>query len=172
MPKQPDVFFPADDHLPEMLRRVRNFNPDADLAGMARSFQCAKQSLTVARLMENHFQRYGLSQGRFTVLLMLFLFPEKEWTGRVLAEVAQVSRPTVSGLLRGLEEDEAIRRAPHPRDGRSQTIKLTRKGTRRMKKILPDHHRRLKEAFGDLEQQRQADFTETFTEMIERFSRI
>lgn len=155
-----------------MLRRVQAINPQADAVSMARGFLCAKLCLSVARLMEEHFQRYGLSQGRFTVLLMLLLFPEKEWTPRDLAEMAGVSRPTVSGLLRGLESEGLLKRRPHPRDGRSHLLRLTPKAIRRIKQILPDHHRRLKAAFGDLDEHKQQDFHREFGEMIARFSRL
>jgi DNA-binding MarR family transcriptional regulator len=47
-----------------------------------------------------------------------------------LAAAEQVRLPTISALVRGLEEDGLVRRAPDPGDGRAVRISATAKGRR------------------------------------------
>src|SRR3954451_24209448 len=49
-----------------------------------------------------------------------------------LASAEQVSAPTVTRLVQGLERRGLVRRRPHPDDGRATVIEATAKGRRLM----------------------------------------
>ncbi len=99
---------------------------------------------------EAHFARYGLSQGRFTVLMFLHHFSDTAWTPASLAHAAGVRRATMTGLLEVLEKGKWTVRRPNPDDGRSNVIRLSAGGRRRLKKMLPDHFARVAAAMAGL----------------------
>lgn len=55
------------------------------------------------------------------------------------AELAGVTRATVTGLLDGLEREGLVKRSPHPVDRRMIMIHLTAKGRQLLSQMLPDH---------------------------------
>ena len=70
----------------------------------------------------------GLSPARLSLLsVLVFAGPR---TPSELAAAEQVRLPTISALLRGLEDDRLIRRDPDPDDGRAVRIRATAKGER------------------------------------------
>ena len=57
----------------------------------------------------------------------------------------------MSGLLDVLERGTWIGRKPHPNDGRSTRIHLTKGGRRKLVEILPDHFSRVASVMSGLE---------------------
>ena len=74
----------------------------------------------------------GLSPARLSLLSVLVFGGPR--TPSELAAAEQVRLPTISGLVRGLEEDGLVRRAPDPTDGRGYRITATAKGKRLMRR--------------------------------------
>ena len=99
---------------------------------------------------EAHFARYGLSQGRFATLMVLYHLPDQRWTPATLAQACSVRRATMTGLLKVLQRAAWIVRRPNPADGRSNEIALTADGRARLAGLLPDHFGRLGAAMGGL----------------------
>lgn len=97
-----------------------------------------------------HFARYGLSQGRFATLMVLYHLPDQRWTPATLAQTCRVRRATMTGLLNVLEGDDWIVRRPNPVDRRSNEIALTDDGRTRLEALLPDHFARLSAAMAGL----------------------
>ena len=100
--------------------------------------------------LEGHFQRYGLSQGGFLILMLLSLDPPSGHTVVSLAERLGVRPPTMTGLTDTLQKQGLIERKSVPGDRRKYSIVLTRKGKKKSREILPDHFRRIQQAFGPL----------------------
>ena len=96
----------------------------------------------VRAAMEVHFKRYGLSPGRFT-LLMLLLRSGGRTSPSELAGRTRFTRSTVTGLLDTLEKDGLIRRERDPDDRRRLDVVLTEQGRAHFVGILPDHFRRI-----------------------------
>ena len=70
----------------------------------------------------------GLSPSRLSVLSVLVFGGPR--TPSELAAAEQVRLPTISALVRGLEEDGLVRRAADPADGRVVRLSATAKGRR------------------------------------------
>jgi DNA-binding MarR family transcriptional regulator len=70
----------------------------------------------------------GLSPLAFSVLSVLVFGGPR--TPSELAAAEQVRLPTISALVRGLEEDGLVRRAADPADGRVVRLSATAKGRR------------------------------------------
>lgn len=92
--------------------------------------------------LDSFFSRFGLSSGRFTLMLLLQRTP----SGLMPSELAQkvgVTQATISGLINSLEKAEIVRRTTHRKDGRSYVILLTENGQRLCDEILPLYHERV-----------------------------
>ncbi len=97
--------------------------------------------VTNALLSANH-----ISQGRFTVLTLLLNNSENCPSPRTpaeLAEMAGVTRATMTGLVDTLERDGFVRREPDPYDRRMMSVSLTPAGQEFLSQFLPEHFRRM-----------------------------
>ena len=96
----------------------------------------------VFRVADHHLARHNISQGRFTVLMLLLDKIEKcpqPRTPAELAEMAGVARATMTGLIDTLERDGLVKREPDPVDRRMMSVALSPKGEALMRTILPGH---------------------------------
>lgn len=83
----------------------------------------------------------GISQGRFTVLMLLNRGCETHSTPAALAEASGVTRATMTGLLDTLEKDRLTERQTDPSDRRTIHVTLTSKGQALIESLLPDYFR-------------------------------
>ena len=98
------------------------------------------------RFSEAFFSSRNLSRGRFTVLMLLLDKMKNEPVARTpaeLADLAGVTRATMTGLVDTLERDELVRREPDKADRRMMLVTLTEKGIEQLRSILPEHFRRI-----------------------------
>jgi DNA-binding MarR family transcriptional regulator len=127
-------------------RRYQNVEPDACEAFLV----LLRVASDVLAAGESWMARQGLSQGRFTVLMLLNRDPERGLSPSDLAERSGVTRATMTGLLDGLERDELIKREPHSGDRRMLVVTLTDKGRGHVDTMLPDYFRRISELMKDM----------------------
>ena len=107
--------------------------------------------------LDAYWARQGMSQGRFTVLMLLNRDPERGINPCDLADRAGVTRATVTGLLDGLERDRLVARQGDAEDRRKLVIVLTARGRKYLDARLPDYFRRVATLMGHLtEAQRHA----------------
>ena len=145
-----ETIIPREHLLSQILEDLGEWIPDFDSHTVVTSLAIIGFANRCLASYEAHFSRYDLSQGRFTILMFLFHFPEESWTPAALAEVGGVRRATMTGFLEVLEKGSWIRRKPNPSDGRSSEIHLTRGGRAKLKNMLPDHFARVSKAMGGL----------------------
>jgi DNA-binding MarR family transcriptional regulator len=117
-------------------KRVSTLDPTTVLAFLSVLIVAAD----LERPVDAHFARYGLSQGRFVILMALRRRPELTATPAELADHAGVTRATITGLLDALEKEALVERTHRTDDRRSLHVRLTRKGVNLLEKILPDHY--------------------------------
>ena len=88
------------------------------------------------------FTKYHLSQGRFTVLMLLQRPCDVQpATPAALADQSRVTRATMTGLIDTLEKDGLVTREADKVDRRTLHVRLTRQGKAFVKKMLPDYFR-------------------------------
>jgi DNA-binding MarR family transcriptional regulator len=122
----------------------------------------------VMRVMNAHFAAHNITQGRFLVMMLLM---EKlsdcpqATTPAELAELASVSRATITGLLDSLERDGFVRREPDPADRRQMSVHLTSKGQEFMHDILPEHFRLITRLMGNLANDEQQALSRLLTKV-------
>jgi DNA-binding MarR family transcriptional regulator len=86
-----------------------------------------RQAQAAARLrLERALAGLGVTPPQFAVLTMLKAYPGL--SGADLARVALLTPQTVGVIIRNLERDRAIRKAPHPVHGRVLQWTVTRHG--------------------------------------------
>lgn len=74
------------------------------------------------------FGRFGISEPKFSALLLLRNAPE----GLTMSDIGirmSVSRANITGLIERLEKDGLVRKQEHPGDKRSTVAHLTEKGS-------------------------------------------
>jgi DNA-binding MarR family transcriptional regulator len=81
--------------------------------------------------------RHGLSQARLIILVLLDSSEESSMRSSELAERANVSRATITGLLDALEKSGLVARTPDARDRRASCVKITEKGRALLRKVQP-----------------------------------
>ena len=112
--------------------------PDFDSESVETCLAFLNATAEVYAAFDAHFDRYGLSAGKFTVLMQLYTanrdMPPSEFANR-----ANVTRATITGLLDRLEREGLVTRKAHPSDRRMLTVHLTEPGKALIERILPDH---------------------------------
>ena len=103
------------------------------------------------RFLEGH----GLLHGRWITLILLMREPDHRADPSDLAEKQGVSRPTMTGLLEGLERDGLIKRVPDPEDGRRSGAKLTHKGVTKLDAVMPSYYKAVADLFAGFSKREQ-----------------
>jgi DNA-binding MarR family transcriptional regulator len=93
------------------------------------------------------FDRYNLSEGKLSVLLLLKNAPQNQLTPSEIAEATKVTRGTMTGLLAGLERDGYVVRREYPSDGRRFTIQLTEQSLGVIEQLLLERFHHIEKLF-------------------------
>lgn len=129
----------------ECLAEMGKMFPDMDPLSSYAFLNLIKTTDDVWGIMHQHLADHGISQGRFLVLMLLIEKPDVDYpcpsSPAEIADMANVSRATVTGLLDTLEKDGFVSRTPDPNDRRAITISITDAGRAFMANILPTHFR-------------------------------
>lgn len=138
-----EIILPPKGAVFELITQLEEYIPKKNQWVIFEIFGLLKSSIAVQKIFEKHFSRYGLSQGRFAVLITLMMKKEQRWTPLTLANHLEVTKGTMAGLLKGLESDGYIKRVKNAEDGRSHYIKFSPQGLVKFNRILPDHFSRI-----------------------------
>lgn len=152
--------------LQEDARRIPTLDPPTVLAFLS----ILIVSADVERGIDAHFTRYGLSQGRFLVLMLLNRNRDKAITPAEIAEQAGVTRATVTGLLDGLEVDGFVERTHRKDDRRMIDVRITKKGLALLDRILPDHYERMGNVMSKLSRAEKKTLTDLLAKVREGIS--
>ena len=117
--------------------------PDLDPSAMHACVTLLHAQDVVSKRKGAQFAEYGITQGRFMVMIMLMKKVgegcPKVYSPAEIAEQLQVTRASVTGLLDSLEKDRFVRREPDPNDRRMMSVHLTERGQAFLDDFLPPH---------------------------------
>lgn len=123
--------FLFDPRIREVLRRQgRKIEPGTEALAAVRILG-KKLHITFERWAE----KFGLSEGRFQILIRLKHQPNGRFAMGELAEMLDVSPRTVTGLVDNLERDGLVKRVDDPTDRRSVYAELTDQGRERVESL-------------------------------------
>ena len=104
---------------------------------------------------DHNLAEHNISHGRFCVLMLLWRSTQPRIarmlgadpcaagprTPAELADAANVTRATMTGLVDTLERDGFVKRVPDPDDRRMMSVLLTARGENFLREFLPGHFR-------------------------------
>ena len=118
--------------------------------------------------LEQHYQAYGLSRGRWYALMHLYKAGEEGRTPAELADQSGVSRAAMTGLVDSLVESGHVARGDVGEDRRTYRVRLTPRGTDLMASVLPDHLQRMQSLMQALTPAERDQFVELVEKLRER----
>jgi DNA-binding MarR family transcriptional regulator len=121
------------------LQNLASRYPELDIDSVETCLAFLRATADVQTALDTHFARYGLSMGKFTLLMQLLQADEQGLTPSECADRAGVTRATITGLLDGLERERLVKRQPSPTDRRMLSVQLTDEGRKLLAQMLPDH---------------------------------
>lgn len=155
-----------------LLEASREF-PDLDPSATEAFLHLLRAGDEAFRVVESHLAQHDITQGRFGVLMALWGNCRREGgqvplTPAELAERTGVTRATITGLVDTLERAGLVTRKPHPEDGRMMSICLTTKGDELLRKILPNHFRRMAWLMAPLAEDERKTLVRLLTKLMQR----
>ncbi len=125
----------------EQLKRFKQRYPNMDLEMVQFFAQTMTKLHDISIMMEGHFNRLGLSKGRFMVMIQLHGSDDPYGVNisDVISEY-RVSSATMTGIIDTLEKEGLIERIRCPADRRRVNIRITEAGRSFMDDFLPRHH--------------------------------
>ncbi|MBT3352356.1 MAG: MarR family transcriptional regulator [Nitrospinaceae bacterium] len=132
----------------DLLDAVGQVFPELDPTAVEACYFLLRTGTDVLTAFDENLSRYNISQSRFIVLLLLKRLelrevPDGDISPSKLAELAGVSRGTMTGLLSGLERDGLIERKLYSGDRRRFSILMTEKGKKTLDNIFPEYYNRI-----------------------------
>jgi DNA-binding MarR family transcriptional regulator len=107
-----------------------------------------------------HFIQYDISPGKYSVLMELYALPKNtDLSPSQIADRIGVTRPTITGLIDGLERQGYVKRIEAARDRRSYSVRLTPKGRRFLNELLPVQFHKMAALVSDLTPTRRSQLT-------------
>jgi DNA-binding MarR family transcriptional regulator len=100
--------------------------------------------------LEAYLNSKGMSQGKFSILMLLNRDPDMGISPSDLADRSGVTRATVTGLLDGLSREKLVSREDDTGDRRKAVVRLTSRGRKMLDTILPEYYRQVAELMGGL----------------------
>lgn len=105
----------------------------------------------ISKILDEHFSKYGISEGKFTILMLLYRQSDHQLSPFSLSQKAEVTKGTMTGLIVGLENQGFIEKVPNPTDMRSYLVRLSLKGLCILEEILPKHYTVISKLMSGLE---------------------
>lgn len=115
-----------------------------------------------------YLARFQVSQGRFTILMILSRTCAGCLSPAALAEKSGVTRATISGLLDTMERDGLVTRNDSASDRRTVIVLLTEQGQDLVNAILPGYFARVEELISPLN----ADERKAFVTLLQKIQSV
>ena len=113
----------------------------------------------------------GVTYIRLRLLHALECHQDRAMTMSELAKALDITQRRITALVDALEQDGLVERRPHPTDGRSTIVAITKKGLAEQKATWERRQTEIGRAFGDLSPAHQTqllEITPLLTEALRR----
>jgi DNA-binding MarR family transcriptional regulator len=169
----------------ECLREGAKEFPDLDPSACEAFLHLLRTSDEVFGVSEAYLTENNISQGRFSVLMLLWNPGRRDAaaaaaspcspgprTPAELADAAGVTRATMTGLIDTLERDGLVRREPDPDDRRMMSVRLTSKAQTFLKQMLPGHFQTMARLMAPLSESERKTLVRLLTKVLQQASEI
>ena len=156
-----------------LLEAAREF-PDLDPSATEAFLHLLRSGDEAFRIVESHLASHNTSQGRFSLLMCLWRacrtnqVCEPTLSPAELADRTGVTRATITGLVDTLERDGLVTRTPDLSDGRMMSVRLTAKGERLLREILPSHFQRMAQLMEPLDEDERRTMVRLLNKITQR----
>ncbi|MCO1604446.1 MarR family winged helix-turn-helix transcriptional regulator [Desulfosporosinus nitroreducens] len=123
----------------------------------------------ISEVYDKHFATYGISEGKFTILMLLYRQSDYQLSPVSLSIKAEVSKATMTGLISGLENQGLIEKAPNPNDRRGYLVRLRPKGLDLLERILPVHYSMTAKLMSSLDETQLKELTSLLNILTKNF---
>lgn len=93
--------------------------------------------------IEEFLKPYNISHGRFSILLNLYEHLGRSLYPSEIADSLEISRPTVTGMLKKLVRDDLVIKVIDGEDARKSRIRLSKSGFALLEQIIPIYNERV-----------------------------
>lgn len=124
----------------ELLNTYSNRIPGIDVDAVESCIALLRTASDISKILDEHFSKYGISEGKFTILMLLYKQSDYQLSPIALSKKAEVTKGTMTGLITGLENQGFIEKIPNPCDQRGYLVRLSAKGLFILEEILPVHY--------------------------------
>lgn len=92
---------------------------------------------------EEFLKPFNISHGRFSILLTLYRYLETPLYPSHIAEALEISRPTVTVMLKKLVRDGQVLKVVDEADRRKSRVRLSKSGFELLERIIPFYNERI-----------------------------
>jgi DNA-binding MarR family transcriptional regulator len=128
-------------------------------------------SVKILGLLDHYLSIYGMSQGRFHILM--HLFRHKDSGGLSPSELSRhigVKSASITGLVDTLEKNEMVCRQRDSSDRRKVLIKLTDYGESFLRRFLPQHQEHVRAFMSGITADENQQLTQLLKKVVETIS--
>ncbi|MEX2784718.1 MarR family winged helix-turn-helix transcriptional regulator [Streptococcus sp. H49] len=125
----------------EELASIKEIYSDLDEYSVLIILRYISISKEITKSYNYFFNMYGLTDAKFSVLMILYRAPNRTLFPYEIAEQSGITRASVTTLLDGLSRKKLITRQHDVVDRRKIVVTLTNEGLDCLKEILPIHYR-------------------------------
>ncbi len=139
--------------------------PEIDPASSAACVLLLRVASDILAAIDDYLSSHNFSQGRWTVMMLLYRAPGTPLNPCDLADRAGVTRATMTGLLDGLEREHLVAREPVPEDRRMLEVRLTDKGRQALDEAMPGYFRLIRRLTAGLNTEEKEGLMELLTKL-------
>lgn len=138
---------PTQEDLERHAKKIPEIDPSAVIAMLEIMRVSERIQHSVFDVLETEHQ---LSEGKLCVMIILYQRYGKPIVLSELARLADVTKATISVMLRRMQRDGLVKITVNSTDARSREVVLSQKGLDFLSDILPGHYLRISRLMGHL----------------------
>jgi len=115
---------------------------------------------------------FGITRAGFSVLMILSRSQSKACKQNEISQLMLVSRANITGLVDSLVGQQLVERTNDPHDRRVNMIKITAKGEKLLKSLLPGYYKYIHEIYSVFTVEEKKTFNELLTRLRNRTNEV
>lgn len=143
----------------EILNDYSSRFPGINISAVESCIALLRTASDISEILDENFSKYSISEGKFTILMLLYRQSDHQLSPISLSKKAEVTKGTMTGLIAGLENQGFIEKIPNPSDQRGYLVRLSSKGLCILEEILPVHYTLIAKLMTGLEESQLKDLT-------------